>query len=150
MCLDRSVARTSAKDDFNRSTAADWLIANCSQLIAPFMTKGYTAEKESAKHGTQSISVATSKRGSGRCSACRDVLRELIPRLIGTARQMTREQDVILADAWRFGESSSARQRSLSSPFAYAWDRGDGNGRWGRDRSISETWLSIPGSDRQH
>src|SRR5690348_421987 len=124
------------------------------------MTKGYTAEKESAERSALealtnclvalSISVATSKRGLGRCSACRDVLRELIPRLIGTARQMTREQDVILADAWRFGESSSARQRSLSSPFAYAWDRGDGNGRWGRDRSICETWLSIPGSDRQH
>ena len=46
MCLDRSAASTSAKGDFNRSTVADWLMAKSQQLIAPFTTKGYTAEKE--------------------------------------------------------------------------------------------------------
>jgi len=49
-------------------------------------------------------------------------------RNIGNDRQMTGEQDAILYDACRFSGRSLARQRSLTSPFAFARDRGDGNG----------------------
>ena len=52
MCLDRSVARTSANSDFialgRRLANGQQLTAKSQPLTAPFMTTGYTAEKEIA------------------------------------------------------------------------------------------------------
>jgi hypothetical protein len=124
---------------------------------------GQTAEKRRSRQAIDRrvSALATSKTGLGRCSACTDVLTEVGPpvrtELTWSAQEhrnrqaRTREQDAILASCLPLQWKRVGPTRRLSSPFAHAWDRGDGKTSAGVVTGRSaRPGLSIPGSDRQH
>ena len=123
---------------------------------------GQTAEKRRSRQALDRrvSALATSKTGLGRCSACTDVLTEVgppvEPELTRSAQEhrnrqaRTREQDAILTNCLPFQRKGVGPTRRLSSPFAHAWDRGDGKTSAGVVTGRSaRPGLSIPGSDRQ-
>jgi hypothetical protein len=125
---------------------------------------GQTAEKRRSRQAIDRrvSALATSKTGLGRCSACTDVLTEVGPPVRTESgmrptqehrnrQARTREQDAILTSCLPLQRKRVGPTTRLSSPFAHAWDRGDGKTSAGVVTGRSaRPGLSMPGSDRQH